>query len=131
MQASAPDSLVISTGARRDSLDGRCFFGFIRAAMDFEEADYFVLKHRRIHRAASAVFAGIIALAFLIGPNGSAPKSAAALIFPLAAIWFADELSDDAGSSSGWLDGRQRALVFRWVGWFGLGAFAFLAGSRF
>jgi hypothetical protein len=99
--------------------------------MDFEEADYFVLKHRRVHRIASLVFALLIGAAFLTCPGGSAPKSAATLVFPLAAIWFADELSDDDGGSGGWLNGRQRALAFRWVGWFGLGAFAFLAGSRF
>ena len=98
--------------------------------MDFEEADYFVLKHRRVHRIASLVFALLIAAAFLAGPGGSAPKLAATLIFPLAAIWFGDELSDHV-DPGGWLSSRQRAVAFRWVGWFGLGAFAILAGSRF
>jgi len=99
--------------------------------MDFEDADYFVLKNRRIHRGASVVFALLIAAAFLFCPNGSAPKSVGSLIFPLASIWFADELSDHTGDSSGWLGSRLRAVAFRWAGWFGLAAFAFLAGSRF
>jgi hypothetical protein len=99
--------------------------------MDFEEADYFVLKNRRIHRIASLVFALLIAAAFLACPNGAAPKSAATLVFPLAGIWFGDELADHVEGTGGWLSSRQTALVFRWAGWFALGAFAFLAGSRF
>jgi hypothetical protein len=99
--------------------------------MDFEEADYFVLKNRRIHRIASLVFALLIAAAFLACPDARGPKSAATLIFPLAGIWFGDELADHVEGFGGWLGSRQTALVFRWAGWFTLGAFAFLAGSRF
>ncbi|MEK7953838.1 hypothetical protein [Luteolibacter soli] len=98
--------------------------------MDFEDADYFVLKNRRGHRTVSVVVVLLIAFVEFAGPGQSNPEGAATLIYPLAAIWFADELADRS-SVVEWFRSRTKALIFRWAGWFGLGYFAFLSGSRF
>src|SRR5690349_2011732 len=96
--------------------------------MDFDDGEYDVLKHRRVHRAASVVFALAIAGANVAqGATGCVKL----LVLPVIAIWFADELADDERNVGGWLSCRQTALGFRWVGWLALAVFAALAGYRF
>ena len=97
--------------------------------MDFDDgAEYDVLKHRRVHRAASVAFALMIAGANVAqGATGSVKL----LVLPVIAIWFADELADHEKNVGGLFTPRQTALGFRWVGWLALVVFAALAGYRF
>lgn len=95
--------------------------------MDFDDGEYDVLKHRRAHRVASVVFALAVAGVNFAEGAGGAVKL---LVFPVIAIWFADELADDERNVGGWLSCRQTALGFRWAGWFGLVALAVFAAIR-
>jgi hypothetical protein len=94
---------------------------------DFDGADYDVLKHRRAHRAAALLVALAVAGTILATGGG---RSVGLPVFPLAAIWFADELADQESLTGGWLTSRQRALVFRWAGWFALVVLAGLAAIK-
>lgn len=96
--------------------------------MSPDEPEYAYSKGRRAHRIvalfAAAVLIGIVTHYAGVGRG---IRYAGSLVFPIAGIWFADELAEHvSNTSSGWINASNAPLVLRVACWFCLACFAFV-----
>jgi hypothetical protein len=86
------------------------------------EGDYAVSKHLRLHRHLSLglVLAGAV-IYELHFDSGTVVRHWAVFVFPLALIWYAEQLSLWAIETSGqWLNGSNADVALRIIGWLAL-----------
>lgn len=86
------------------------------------EGEYAVDKAQRIHRIASGiVYAAWIALSLHNNGLGSAFRTAAYYLLPMACICFSDAMASYTGVLWGhgrFISDRSHPLFLRWGGWF-------------
>jgi hypothetical protein len=83
------------------------------------EPEYAQSRYHRFHRVASlALVLGSLLKYALFHGSGLGIRRHAEMVFPLAMIWFADELAAMAiDASGGWLTPHNADVVLRTCGW--------------
>ncbi len=96
--------------------------------MNDPEPPYAYSKGRRAHRTAAVVMVAVLTALFMATSGiGSGIRASAYLVFPLAGIWFADELAEYVSEGSGgWLTPVSAPVALRIACWFGFAVFAWM-----